>query len=81
MGCGNSKPSQFEGDTHIKTSNKPQKPAAVPKLNLDITALKRQETRLRNKIEIATFSDEENLVTSRKKDDSRYTQKLKENLE
>ena len=51
----------------------------VPKL--DISALKRQEVRLRNKIEIATFSDEEDLVSSRNKDNSRITERLRENQE
>ena len=82
MGCGTSKPSQFEGDTNIDANSKIKKPTVVPKLKLDITKLKKQETQLRNKIEIATFSDEEDLVSTRNKDTSNYnsvTERLKEN--
>ena len=82
MGCGISKPSQFEGDTNIDSNSKIKKPTVVPKLKLDITKLKKQETQLRNKIEIATFSDEEDLVSTRNKDTSNYnsvTERLKEN--
>ena len=47
-----------------------KKPTAVPKIKLDIVKLKKEETNLKIQIDIATFSDEEDLCSTRNRDDT-----------
>ena len=65
MGCGTSKPSQFDGETNIDHNQKLSRPQVVPKLKLDIIKLQKEEKQLRKKIVVATFSDEEDLTSNR----------------
>ena len=82
MGCGNTKPSQFEGNNNVDMNQKFTKPQAVPKLKIDIVKLQKEEQQLKKRIDYATFSDEEDLASNR--GNSNYnsvTERLKQNQE